>query len=176
MIKMSELKTCCFTGHRPKNLPFGYDEDDKRCIKLKNIIQNEIENLITKNNAEHFITGMALGIDLICAEIVLELKKKYPHITLESAIPCETQAVKWSEKQRNRYFRIAEKCDKETLIQHHYDKECIQKRNRYMVDSSGFVLAVWNGNPSGTGNTVRYAKEKGKKIIIINPLTLDCKQ
>lgn len=173
---MSELKTCCFTGHRPKNLPFGYNENDERCIKLKNILQNEIESLIVKNNVGHFITGMALGIDLICAEIVLELKKKYPAITLESAIPCETQAVKWSEKQRNRYSHIGKKCDKVTLIQHHYDKECIHNRNKYMVDSSDFVLAVWSGNPSGTGNTVRYAKEKGKRIIIINPLTLDTKR
>ena len=36
-----------------------------------------------------------------------------------------------------------------------------------------YILAVWNGCPSGTGNTVRYAHKKGKTIIVINPVSLD---
>ena len=42
-------------------------------------------------------------------------------------------------------------------------------RNKYMVDHSAVVIAVWNGKPSGTGNTIRFAKERGCKIKIINP-------
>ena len=34
------------------------------------------------------------------------------------------------------------------------------------------VLAVWNGEPSGTGQTVWYAKEKGKLVWRIDPATL----
>lgn len=168
---MSNRLSCCFTGHRPNSLPFGYDETDRRCVKLRKILKKQIEYLIKECGVEHFITGMALGVDLICAEIVIELKKKYPYITLESAIPCETQPVRWSEPQRDRYFHIAELCDKETLLQHHYDKYCMMKRNKYMVDSSEYVLAVWNGSPSGTANTVRYARECEKKVIIVNPKT-----
>ena len=29
------MKTCAFTGHRPQNLPFGFNEEDERCIDLK---------------------------------------------------------------------------------------------------------------------------------------------
>jgi len=118
---------------------------------------------------------MALGIDQICAEVVLELKARHPEITLECAFPCETQAVRWSESQRERYYRIAEQCDKETMLQHHYDKDCMQKRNRYMVDSSDIIIAVWNGKPSGTGNTIRYAQEQEKTVIVIDPQTLETK-
>ena len=53
---------------------------------------------------------MAIGIDMYAAEIVLDLKKSYPGITLESAIPCETQPVKWSEALRERYYTIAARC------------------------------------------------------------------
>lgn len=67
---------------------------------------------------------MALGVDLYAAEIVLNLKAKYPHITLESAIPCETQAVKWSVAARERYYNIAAKCDKETMLQREYTSDC----------------------------------------------------
>ena len=112
---------------------------------------------------------MALGVDIYSAEIVLALKEKYPQITIECAIPCENQCVKWSMVLRDRYFDIVSKCDKETLLQTHYTNDCMQKRNEYMVDNSDYVIAVWDGKPSGTGKTVRYAQSKGKTIITIEP-------
>lgn len=99
----------------PAHLPFGMNEDDARCADLKETLKEQIINLIEAENVTHFITGMALGIDLYAAEIVLDLKARYPSITLESAIPCETQAVKWSAAQRERYYDIAAQCDKKTM-------------------------------------------------------------
>ena len=98
---------------------------------------------------------------------MLELKEKYPQITLECAIPYERQAVRWPEALRNRYFSIAERCDKETMLQRRYTPDCLRKRNQYMV------LAVWNGGPSGTGQTVWYARETGKQVWIIRSDTLE---
>lgn len=70
---------------------------------------------------------------------------------------------------RDRYYEIVSRCDKETLVQKNYTYDCMQKRNEYMIDNSDFVIAVWDGRPSGTGNTVRYAESKDKNIIRINP-------
>ncbi len=42
-------------------------------------------------------------------------------------------------------------------------------RNKYMVNNSSICIACWNGKPSGTGNTVRFAKHNGNRIRIINP-------
>ncbi len=83
--------------------------------ELKEALKEQIINLIEAEDVTHFITGMALGVDLYAAEIVLDLKACYPNITLESAIPCETQAVKWSMAQRERYYDIAAQCDKKTM-------------------------------------------------------------
>lgn len=167
------MKTCAFTGHRPQHLPFGMNENDERCVKLKEELKEQIINLIEAENVTHFITGMALGVDLYAAEIVLDLKARYPSITLESAIPCETQAVKWSMAQRERYYDIAAQCDKETMLQSHYTPDCMDKRNRYMVDHADFIIAVWDGRLSGMGKTVTYARGRdGKVIIVIDPVTL----
>ena len=165
-------KTCAFTGHRPQSLPFGFNESDERCVALKQKLRNEIITLIEENGVTHFISGMAIGVDMYAAEIVLGLKAKY-NITLECAIPCETQAEKWSEPLRNRYFEIASKCDKETLLQQRYTPDCMHKRNRYMVDQADFIIAVWDGRVSGTSKTVRYAQHQGKPIRVINPKTLE---
>lgn len=170
------MKTCAFTGHRPQNLPFGFNEEDERCIDLKKTLREQIINLIENEGVTHFISGMAIGVDMYAAEIVLGLKASYPGITLESAIPCESQAAKWSEALRDRYFDIASKCDKETLIQTHYSPDCMDKRNRYMVDHADVLIAVWDGSPSGTGKTVRYAHQQGKSVTIIDPVSLDVTQ
>lgn len=127
-----QSKKCAFTGHRPQFLPFGFDESDERCIALKSAMQERIVALIENEGVTHFITGMALGVDTFAAEIVLNLKTKYPHIILESAIPCETQAVKWSVAARERYYSIAAKCDKETMLQRKYTPDCMEKRNKYI--------------------------------------------
>ena len=79
------MKTCAFTGHRPKGL--GYPESDERCAALKEKLRSLIVKLIEEEGVTHFISGMAQGVDMYTAEIVLELKKQYPQITLECAIP-----------------------------------------------------------------------------------------
>lgn len=166
------MKTvCAFTGHRPQTLPFHNNEMDPRCKRLKILLRNLIEKQIY-DGVTHFISGMALGIDTYAAEIVLDLKQKYPEITLEVALPCETQARYWNEEDRDRYFSIIERCDKETLLQKHYTSDCLFRRNRYMVDNADVLIAVWNGRPSGTGKTVMYAKERGREVYIIDPKML----
>ena len=50
--------------------------------------------------------------------------------------------------------------------------DCMDKRNKYMVDQSDVIIAVWSGRPSGTGKTVQYAQSQGKPIVTINPNSL----
>ncbi len=165
-------KICCFTGHRPQNLPFGFNEGDSRCIALKKRLKEEIEKQITENGVTHFISGMALGVDTYVAEIVLDLKRTYQGITLEVAIPCEDQPNKWKERDRDRYYSLVEQCDKETMVSKRYTSDCMHKRNHYMVDASDIIIAVWDGSSSGTGKTVEYAKSSGKTVVVIDPTEL----
>lgn len=168
------MKTCCFTGHRPQKL--GYGENSIQCDELKGRLEELIKNLIEKESVTHFISGVALGVDTYAANIVLNLKAQYPGITLECAIPCETQAVKWNERDRDIYYDLLAKCDKETLLQQNYTSDCMQKRNEYMVDNSDYVIAVWNGKPSGTENTVKYANKKNKVVLLVDPQTLEIEE
>ena len=41
-------------------------------------------------------------------------------ITIECEIPRETYAVKWNERDRDIYYDLLSKCDKETLLQQKY--------------------------------------------------------
>lgn len=166
---MNNKKTCSFTGYRPEKLPFGNDESDFRCVKLKETLTNEIEELINSGYSE-FITGMALGIDMICGEIVLELRKKYPHIALSAAIPCKNQERHWDYDSITRYNRILQSVNNIIFVSNtSYFNGCMQKRNRYMVDNCDLLLAVFDGQQGGTMRTVEYAKKTGRRIVVIDP-------
>ena len=80
---MEKGRTCCFTGPRLQCLPFGADESDPACVRMKERIRQEILRLFIEGNVTHFITGMAPGVEQIYAKMVLELKKTWLRLTLE---------------------------------------------------------------------------------------------
>lgn len=166
---MERKHTCCFTGHRPDKLPWGTGEQDPRCLALKAKLDEALERAYQAGCC-HFICGMARGSDLYFAEAVLALRELHPEITLEGARPCETQADGWPLAERNRYFGILERCDYETLVQHHYDRGCMMRRNRYMVDRAARIIAVYDGVPQGgTAQTLLYALRQGLETDILRP-------
>ncbi len=166
---MEKEISCCFTGHRCAKLPWKYNEEDERCIKMKEQAKKEIENAII-NGYKHFYTGMALGFDIICAEIVLELKEKYSKIQLFCAIPCKNQTNGWSDIYKQRYNNILAKADKITEVsKSYYYNGCMEKRNKYMVTKSSLVIALFNGKAGGTKQTLTYALSKGLVVKVIKP-------
>ncbi len=164
---MKRDNTCCFTGHRPDKLPWGEDESDERCFELKVRIAAALETAYEKG-MRHFICGMARGADFYFCEAALALRGAYPGVTVEAAIPCEEQAARWRERDRNRYFALIKACDFETMVQHHYDKGCMLRRNRYMVDRSAMLIAVYDGMLGGTMYTLSYAMKKGLDIVTLD--------
>ena len=158
----------CFTGHRSQKLPWGFNEDDVRYRLTKIETKREIIKCIKKGKT-HFISGMALGFDMMCAEMVLLLKKKYPEIILECAIPCEGQEKFWIKSQQKRYKTILSQADKIRCIYSSYNQNCMEERNRYMVNSSSLVIALFNGREGGTKKTLDFARKQGKEIVVITP-------
>ena len=158
--------SCCFTGHRPMKLPWGMNERDPRCTALKLELAARLEAIYALGY-RHFLCGMALGCDLYFAEAVLDLRRQYPDLTLEAAIPFGDQPGRWDEAQRRRYNGLIDRADKVTVLQIGYTSDCMMQRNRYMVDRSSLLLACFDGRPGGTMNTILYAERSGVKTVII---------
>ena len=162
--------SCCFTGHRPEKLPWRYDEADPRCLSLKRRIAAAVEAAYEEGH-RHFLCGMALGCDLYFCETVLALRDRCPDVTVEAAVPCPTQADAWAPDQRERYKRLVEACDFETLVSAKYTPYCMQRRDRYMVDHSSLLIAAFDGTPGGTRYTMQYAMSRRVSIVAL-PLIL----
>lgn len=149
---MEKIKTCCVTGHR--DIPEG------RTDIILEYLRYEVITAI-EDGYTHFISGFAAGADLLFAEIVVELKE-ICSITLEAAIPYPGR-MKTPDKTFQRFIRC---CDIVKIHSDSYSKDCCMRRNRYMVDQSQRVLAVYDGRPTGgTAATVRYAKGKDVRVV-----------
>lgn len=173
-------KICVFFGNRPAKFIFGFNEEHPDCIKLKNAIKTQVCFLVAEGHT-HFISGMSRGVDMWAAEAVLEIQKNFPSISLEAALPCITQASRWTEEQRNRYIVLLSKCNKLTYVNYHYFDTCKHERNKYMLDKADTVIAVLNepldskANKASSSYATFYAAKKGKRLILINPETAEIK-
>ena len=158
--------SCCFSGHRPGKLPWGENENDSRCIALKHRLWDLLETAY-EEGFRHFICGMARGCDLYFCELALQLRQSHSDVTVEAAVPCPGQCDRWPETEQKRYHRLVEACDYETLVQEEYTPQCMQRRNRYMVDHTSLLIAVHDGLSGGTRATIQYAMERGLDIVDI---------
>ena len=135
---------------------------------LKDRIAQALEDAYAAG-CRHFLCGMAQGADLYFGEAVLSLRDRRPDVTLEAAIPYLDQAKNWPQADQDRRQAILDQCDYETVVSHFYSRGCLLRRNRYMVDRSCRLIAVYDGIPQGgTFQTLAYAMQKGIAITIVD--------
>ena len=147
------LHRACFTGHRPEKLnqPGG--------VVVKALTNAIYEAIADGKNV--FISGMARGVDIWAAEIVLRLRSEGEDVKLICASPYEGFERGWSADWQQRYNAVLRDADLVRYICPGYSRACFQIRNEWMVNHSSLVIAVFNGQPSGTKNTIDYAVRKG---------------
>ena len=153
------LHRVCFTGHRPEKLTQSPDY-------VKAELEKEILIAI-EDGFNVFVTGMARGVDIWAAEIVLQLRDSGMPIRLICASPYDGFETSWSLEWQKKYAAIMAKADLIRFICDGYSHACFQIRNEWMVNHSARVIAVFNGEKSGTKNTIDYAQKTGVPIRII---------
>lgn len=146
----------CFTGHRPEKL-----HSDETAVFT--VLSNAIDAAIS-DGYRTFITGMARGVDIWAAEIVLARKAVNPEIRLICALPHPDFEKRWSAHWQARYNAILQQADLVREICPVYSKASYQIRNEWMVDHSARVIAIFNGATGGTANTIAYAERHGVEV------------
>lgn len=149
----------CFTGHRPEKLT----QPDRVVIRL---LEEEIRQAIA-DGFTTFISGMARGVDIWAAEIVLRLRNEGQPIRLICASPYDGFEQGWRTDWQKRYHEVLQNADLVRFICKGYSRACFQIRNEWMVNHSARVIAVFNGEPSGTKNTIDYAARCNISVVRI---------
>lgn len=152
-------KSIAFTGHRI--IPLARQEEVRK--QLITAVAFACESGITR-----FYCGMALGVDLMAAEVVLSLKAKFPDIRLIAVVPFLGQSDRWAFSEQDRYHRILAKADKVVVLSENYFRGCLLRRNDYMLSHSCGVIAYYDGKPQGgTSYTVRKAERMNMDVVNI---------
>lgn len=101
-------------------------------------------------------------------------QKGYQDVELCLALPFEGYDSDWDDWHRKRMDFIRRYAEKVLILCETPSSESYKKRNYYMVEQAGYMIAVYDNAHnmrSGTQQAVNYAKKKGLQIIYIHPDT-----
>ena len=138
------MAACTFFGHREC---FGVDSQ---------VLQRAIEDLIHKG-ANTFYVGNQGQFDSAVYSCLKQLRKKHPHIRV-----CIVLA--YLPTENNEYDDMTDTMYPE--IEGH-PKFAIERRNRWMIDHSDFLLCYINHTWGGAYKFAQLAKRRGKMVINI---------
>ena len=91
LIQLGRMHSVCFTGHRPEKL-----------ARPEAVIRQELAQQIlqaVEDGFHTFISGMARGVDIWAAELVLQLRAQRPELRLVCACPYEGFETSWKQKK-----------------------------------------------------------------------------
>ena len=145
-----------FTGHRT------YDGSADAELRAT------ISELYNKG-ARHFRVGMAQGFDLAAGEAVVALMHSKQDIILEACIPWPEFNIRFDTASRDRYREVLAHA---TIVRYAADKyqpAIFHLRNDMLVEGAKTLIAWWDGEPSGTGYTVKRARKLGLYIKNLYP-------
>lgn len=156
-LKFDRTVSAAFTGHR------FYD------FSQREFIQERLTSAISEaydHGIRNFISGFALGIDLMAAQLVQSLKCDLPGISLTAVIPFEGQAERYNIYDKRVYRRLLELADKVIVLSDCYYPRCFLDRDEFMVENASYLIAYYDGREKGgTYYTVKKARARGIPII-----------
>lgn len=149
----------CFTGHRTVTA------QEQRFLAVW--LPEQIRTLYARG-FRTFYNGAAMGFDIIAAEAVLALRAECPQIRLHLLLPCRTQSRGWSVDWQKRYAVILAQADQTEILEEDrpVSRETFLRRDRALVDRSAVCIAFCKRMQSGTGYTVRYARQCGREVLL----------
>jgi uncharacterized phage-like protein YoqJ len=163
-------KVCSFTGYRTQKLNACLAKSGIGTAQLQEFLQKHMSDMLDCGFMT-FMCGMAIGSDLMFAQAALSLRKQYLSLVrFVAVLPCLSHDKNWRESDRALCREILAQADEVVLVsEQQYFDGCMAKRNRYLVDKCDELLAVYDGQYGGTMQTINYAKDKRKRVTIIDP-------
>jgi uncharacterized phage-like protein YoqJ len=147
------LLTLGVTGHRPDRLG-GYD------LKTRRALGGFAVDHLVHARPDRVITGMAIGWDLAIAAAAVALD-----IPFTAAVPFEGQEKRWPADAQRRYRALLARAAKIDIVSPYPGSEAFLERNRWIVDRSDRMSALWDGGTTGgTAACVRYAHSRGVPV------------
>jgi len=158
------------TGHRPARCG-GYKTPNPTEQWVRTNLRAVLVGMKARNEKLTAVSGMALGVDTIFAEVCIDLG-----IPFIAAVPFKDQDSRWPESSQDSYKRLLAAAKKVVIVDeipsYHSDRfgGKMALRNKWAVDHSTEAIAVWDGSDGGTANAVKLLERKARKYLRLDPL------
>ena len=157
----TSLRSVCFTGHR--------DLPPLRSAAYRQLVANT-ESAIRRafdRGARRFYSGGAEGFDLLCGRLVLLERERHLDVQLVLLLPYTGFGDRFSAQGKAELLRQKKEAEEVLYLSNHFFPGCMALRNRQLVEDAELCIAYLTRAPSGTAQTVGYAKEKGIEIVYV---------
>ena len=178
---MSNPIRCAIIGQNPMRFPWGVDEEDDRCQKLKIELAQQIM-VLRQRGVSQFLTACDCGVGLYAAEIVNGLRETTDQdLMLFCYTPHEEQATKWAPYLRERYFTMLEKCTLISAVCEVGAPDAQLQAYRKIIDVADGVLCVYDLDSPAVGDAedrvLAYAVDTANKpVLVLDPIKLTMSQ
>ena len=166
---MSNPIRCAIIGQNPMRFPWGFDEEDDRCRKLKMELAQQIM-VLRQSGVSQFLTACDCGVGLYAGEIINGLRMTDRDLMLICYTPHEEQATKWAPYLRERYFAMLEKCTLISAVCEVGAPDAQFQAYKKIIDLADVVLAVYDKDTSPTGgaedSALAYAMVVARKPVL----------
>lgn len=134
------------------------------------MIVDALHDALSRSGELTGICSLAEGADQLFADVVLERGGD-----LEVVIPCANyESTFKTTTDLEHYRRLLGRATRTIQLDFKEpSEEAFWAAGRHIAESCDELLAIWDGNPSkglgGTGDVVKYARERGDRIRILWP-------
>ena len=151
---MLNIFTVAFFGHR-------YVDN---IIRVENLLEERIRNLIDENEYVEFVVGRNGDFDQCASSSVLRIRKNHrdDNSALVLVLPYPTAEYLNNESYFQDYYTDVEISYAASAA---HPKSAIQIRNREMVDRADLIICYVEHEKGGAWQTVQYAIKQGKAVI-----------
>ena len=170
-------KSCGFIFCPPSCFKFGWDEEDEKCISMKQVMLQQIQLMRCRGYQSFFVVPDS-GAGLWCGEILNVLRNDDPELLLQCILPHEELATKWHPNLRHRYFALMEQCTHLAVVSRPDDDDAVEKALDYMAKCCDFLITVYSSPLCKRGAVDRVmdkVRKSGKPHLQIEPDTLELK-
>ncbi len=157
--------------------PWGFDEEDASCIKMKMELAQQIMAL-RQSGVSQFLVACDCGVGLYAAEIVNGLRATTDReLMLICYTPHEEQATKWAPYLRERYFDMLINCTYMSVVCEVGAQDTQLRAYKKIIDLADVVLGVYDlAGPAANDaedRALTYAVDSAHKpVLILDPLKL----
>ena len=176
---MDKPVRCAVMGQHPLRFPWGFDEEDASCAKMKMELAQQIM-VLCQEGVSQFLVACDCGVGLYAAEIVNGLRMTDRDLMLLCYTPHEEQATKWAPYLRERYFDMLTVCTYLSAVCEVGTPDAQLQAYKKIIDLADVVLCVYNTDIPATSSAedraLAYAEGQHKSLVLLHPTELTTKQ